>query len=418
MKKIFPLFVLASLVLSALACRVGPGFITIAPRGTPFTLPGPGNNGGPSLDTPVAPHANLPTISPGDFIQPTVAPTAILPTQGPGTRQESDLLVRLFERVNPGVVLIQVLSDQGGGLGSGFVVDKSGNIVTNLHVVEGATNNQVEVDFPSGYKVMGQVMGTDSDSDIAVVKVDAPGSQLFPLTLGDSNQVQVGQPVVAIGNPFGLSSTMTTGIVSAKGRILESLRQTSSGQPFSAGDLIQTDAAINPGNSGGPLLNYDGEVIGINRAIRTAGTTTSGDPVNTGIGFAVPINMVKRVLPTLTQGKNYDYPYLGLSSPDNLTLQARKVLGINRTTGAYISDIVSGGPADRAGLVAGTRPTSVTGLQSGGDLIIAVDGRPVLVFGDVISYMLENKSPGDTMVFTIVRDDQEKEVTVTLGKRP
>jgi S1-C subfamily serine protease len=417
MKRVFPLIVLAALMLSALACRIAPGFVTIAPRGTPFVFP-PNNNNSPEQPTAAAPHLNLPTISAGDFIQPTLGPTPVLPTQGPSTLQEKDILVRLFDRVNPGVVLIQVLSDQGGGLGSGFVVDKLGNIVTNFHVVDGATNDQVEVDFPSGFKVMGKVSATDLDSDLAVVKVDAPADQLSPLTLGDSDKVQVGQPVVAIGNPFGLSSTMTTGIVSAKGRVLESIRQSSDGRNFSAGDLIQTDAAINPGNSGGPLLTYEGEVVGINRAIRTAGTTPTGDPVNTGIGFAVPINMVKRVLPTLIQGKSYDYPYLGLSSQENLSLVARKLLGLNRTTGAYVSEVVPGGPSDKAGIQAGSKPTSITGLQSGGDLIIAVDGRPVLVFGDVISYMLENKSPGDKMVFTIVRDNQEKEVTITLGKRP
>lgn len=413
MKKIFPWFVFGTLVFTMLACQLSPGFITISPRSTEFVPTLPGVPGKPAA--PNGPAVQI-TVNPGDFLEPTLAPTPNFPPLASGTNVQQDLLVTLYERVNPGVVLIQVLSNAGGGLGSGFVVDKQGHIVTNYHVVENAT--QVEVDFPSGFKAMGKVIGTDLDSDIAVVQVEAPQEQLIPLPMGDSDQVKVGQTVVAIGNPYALSSTMTTGIVSAKGRTLDSLRTSTDGRSFTSGDIIQTDAAINPGNSGGPLLNMNGEVVGINRAIRTAGTTTSGDPVNTGIGFAVPINMIKRVLPTLIQGKTYDYPYLGLSSQEDLSLIARKALGLNRMTGAYVSEIVPGGPADQAGLVAGTQPTSIQGLDAGGDLIIAADGRPVNVFGDLLGYLMENKSPGDKVSLTVVRNNQEKEVSITLGKRP
>jgi 2-alkenal reductase len=166
-----------------------------------------------------------------------------------------DALVNLYDQVSPGVVSIQVYSQFGGGLGSGFVIDKEGHIVTNYHVVEGA--EEVEVHFQSGLKVFGEVIGEDLDSDLAVIQVDVDPNALYPLTLGDSDRVLVGQTVIAIGNPYGLSGTMTTGIVSARGRTLESIRQTESGSYFSAGDLIQTDATINPGNSGGPLLNLN-----------------------------------------------------------------------------------------------------------------------------------------------------------------
>ncbi len=236
--------------------------------------------------------------------------------------------------------------------------------------------------------------------------------------MGDSDQLQVGQQVIALGNPFGLTGTMTLGIVSAKGRTLDSLRQASSGSYFSAGDIIQTDASINPGNSGGPLLTMNGEVIGINRAIRTTGTTASGDPVNSGIGFAVPINIVKRVVPVLIAQGSYDYPYLGISFSSFLSLADYEALGVNQTSGAYIVSITAGGPGEKAGLRAPTISANQSTLPTGGDLVIGVDGRPVMEFGDLIGYILENKSPGDNVTMTILRDNKKQEVVVTLGKRP
>ena len=326
------------------------------------------------------------------------------------------VLTSLYERVSPGVVSLLVENGQGGSTGSGFVIDRQGHIVTNYHVVEGATD--VEVDFLFGLKVRGKVIGTDLDSDLAVVKVDVPEDVLVPLPLGDSDQLKVGQTVVAIGNPFQLNGTMTLGIVSAKGRTLESLRQAESGSFFTAGDIIQTDAAINPGNSGGPLLNLNGEVIGVNRAIRTTGTTITGDPVNSGIGFSISSNIVRRVVPELIATGKYDYPYLGISSRSNLTLRMIEELGLPRQTGAYITAVTPGSPADRAGLRGGSRPTSFTGLPAGGDLIVAIDGQPVMTFDDLLSYLIKNKQPGDKVTLTIVRDGQEKEVDLTLGKRP
>ena len=352
---------------------------------------------------------------------PTVAPIVAQPVStsvqdAGGAESQQETLVALFERVNPGVVAIKTVGAQAGSLGSGFVFDKEGHILTNYHVVEGST--QVEVDFTSGYKVYGTVIGTDLDSDLAVIKVDAPADELHPLTLGDSDALKVGQTVIAIGNPFGLSSTMTTGIVSALGRTLDSLHTTASGGVFTAGDIIQTDAAINPGNSGGPLFNLNGEVIGINRAIRTVNEGTNGQPLNSGIGFAVSSNIVKRVVPVLIKNGRYDYPFLGIASMDELTLPVIEALGLKSFTGAYVTGLVPGGPADKAGLKAGDTPTSIEGLFAGGDLIIAIDGRPVKVFDDLLRYLLNHKSPGDTVVLSVLRGEETLDITVTLDKRP
>ncbi len=356
---------------------------------------------------PVSPQVTLPALP---------NPSAPLDASALSYAERDAVLTSLYERVSPGVVSLLVENGQGGSTGSGFVIDRQGHIVTNYHVVEGATN--VEVDFLFGLKVRGEVIGTDLDSDLAVVKVDVPENVLLPLPLGDSDQVRVGQTVVAIGNPFQLNGTMTLGIVSAKGRTLESLRQAERGSFFTAGDIIQTDAAINPGNSGGPLLNLNGEVIGVNRAIRTTGTTITGDPVNSGIGFSISSNIVRRVVPELIANGKYDYPYLGITSRSNLTLRMIEELGLPRQTGAYITAVTPGSPADRAGLRGGSRPTSITGLPAGGDLIVAIDGKPVLTFDDLLGYLIKNKKPGDTVVLTIVRDGQEREVNLTLGKRP
>jgi len=339
-----------------------------------------------------------------------------IPDQPVDLEYQDTLLTTLYEKVNPGIVSIQVLSQYGESLGSGFVYDKAGHIITNYHVVEGAED--LEVDFPSGVKVRGEVIGTDLDSDLAVIKINVSENVLFPISLGDSDNLKVGQTVVAIGNPFGLSGTMTIGIVSARGRTLDSLRQTAEGSSFTAGGIIQTDAAINPGNSGGPLLNLHGEVIGVNRAIRTNNSTEDGEPTNSGIGFAVPINIVKRVAPVLIEKGSYDYPYLGISSQESLSLLLQEVLGLPQATGAYVMDVVQGSPADKAGIRAGTVETEIAGLYAGGDLIIAIDGRSVQVFGDLLAYLMENKSPGDNIVLTILRDNEYKEVTINLGKRP
>ena len=341
-----------------------------------------------------------------------VLPVAPIDSNAVNSAAEQEGLVTLFENVSPGTVAI--ITDQGQG--SGFVYDGQGHIITNYHVVEGATT--IEVRFTSGYMAYGTVIGTDLDSDIAIVKVDAPAEELHPLPLGDSDSLKVGQTVIAIGNPFGLDSTMTLGIISALGRTLDAIRETPDGRPFTAGDIIQTDAAINPGNSGGPLFNINGEVIGINRAIRTNSTTETGQPVNSGIGFAISINIVKRVAPALIEDGKYDYPYLGIASIPSLSLEMIKALGLNTFTGAYVTDVVSDGPADKAGIKADTAPANSPNLLGGGDLIVAIDGREVRTFDELLAYLITNKGPGDTVILSVLRGTEKVDVSVTLGKRP
>jgi 2-alkenal reductase len=362
----------------------------------------------PKAAPTITPIAQLPQITP----LPTMAPV------NPNVQTLDETLVSLYERVNPGVVAIRVLTQQGGGLGSGFVFDAAGYVVTNYHVVENETD--LEVDFSSGFKTRGEVIGIDIDSDLAIVKVSAPAEELHPLPLGDSALIKVGQTVVAIGNPFGLNGTMTTGVISAIGRTLESMRAAPGGGQFTAGDIIQTDTAINPGNSGGPLLNLKGEVIGVNRAIRTFNFTNDEmpEPLNSGVGFAIAINIVKRVAPALIAEGRYDYPYLGITSLDDISLLEQEALDLPRSTGAYVTGVTSDGPADKAGLRGGSASTDFAGLYAGGDLIIAIDGQPVRQFGDLLSYLINYKSPGDLVALTVLREGREIRVELTLGKRP
>lgn len=347
--------------------------------------------------------------------QPTQAPQVqtvppIL-TNPDDTLLEDGSLSSLYELVLPGVVSIGTET----GLGSGFVFDNEGRVVTNQHVVEGAST--VEVAFSSGFKAYGTVIGSDVDADIAVIQVDAPAEQIHPLAIGDSNSLQVGQSVVAIGNPFGLNGTMTLGIISGLGRT-QPAHESPGGGFFSNADVIQTDAAINPGNSGGPLFNLNGEVVGVNRSILTTNVdATTGNAVNSGVGFSVSINLVKRVVPGLIRDGKYEYPYLGLSSSE-LGLAEMEALGVNTYTGAYVISVVPGGPADEAGIRAGETTTSITGLNAGGDLITALDGQPIASFDELLSFLVTNKSPGDTVVLTVLRNGQPVDITVTLGTRP
>jgi len=353
---------------------------------------------------------------------PTTAPTAptavpVLPLFSTTTdlSTQQDRLTTIYQQFSPGVVTVQTTT----GLGSGWVYSSDGYIVTNNHVVD--TETRVEVDFASGLKIFGDVIGTDAYSDLAVIKVDVAASELHPLPLGDSSALQVGQTVIAIGNPFGLSGTMTTGIISALGRALPSTTQAIGGGSYSTADIIQTDTAINPGNSGGPLLNLKGEVIGITSQIETTASTISGQPTNSGIGFAISINTVKRVVPGLIQDGKYDYPYLGVSTIDDLPLSAIQALGLTSTSGTYVTSVAAGGPAETAGIQAGTTPLDLagyTGLNKGGDLVIAIDGHTVVTFDDMIRYLILNKSPGDTATLTVLRGDQTLDIPVVLGKRP
>ncbi len=381
------------LVLAAMACQLGSAPIVPSQSNTAPT------------SAPVQPAQQQP-------------PLQVKSPNNPAAQQ--DAFVSLYQQTIPGVVTILVTTSQGEALGSGFVYDTQGHIVTNDHVVQGAQNNKVEVDFQSGKKVYGTVIGTDPDSDLAIIKVDVPASQLHPVPVGDSSALKIGQTVVAIGNPFGETGTMTVGIVSGLSRTVSSLHAVpgSSGQTFTAGDFIQTDAAINAGNSGGPLLNLNGQVVGIVESDATNSFTATGGPISSGVGFAVSSNMLKKVAPLLISNGKVDYPYLGISFYSNLSLDAIQALGLTQDTGAYVVDVVSGGPAAQAGIRAGTQQTSIQGLNAGGDLITAIDGNPVMSFDDLLSYLILNKSPGDKVVLTVLRGTQKQDITVTLGKRP
>jgi 2-alkenal reductase len=308
----------------------------------------------------------------------------------------------------PGVVTVQTTS----GLGTGWVYSTDGYIVTNAHVV--GTETKVEVDFTDGTKVYGNVVGADQNADLAVVKVTVPAAQLHPLALGDSDLLKVGETVAAIGDPEMLTGSLTVGVVSAVGRSQPGNVQVSSGTYYATGDIIQTDALLNHGNSGGPLLNLAGQVVGVNWSVQI--DTETGYP--TGIGYSISINTVKRVVPELIQTGKFAFPYLGLSTQDSMPLDVINTLGLKSTTGAYVVQVVPGGPADKAGIKAGTVATSTQGLNSGGDLIVAVDGKPVMVFDDLMRYLILQKSPGDTVVLTVLRGDQKLDISVTLGTRP
>ena len=367
-----------------------------------------------NVSTDTEPEKTVEVLEPTLEVVSPPAPALDLHTQ-------EELLTSLYQQVNPGVVAIHVLSSDstgGASLGSGFVMDMAGHIITNYHVVQSAA--ELEVDFPSGYKTRAEILGTDSDSDIAVLKVDVPAEELVPISLGDSDQLMVGQTVVAIGNPHGLYGTMTTGVLSSLGRTMQSLHEAPGGAYFTAGGIIQTDAAINPGNSGGPLLNLDGEIIGVNVAIQSSTFDSSGQPVNSGIGFTIPINIVKRVVPFLISDGHYNYPYIGIGSlpGGDLTLTQQEALGLPQSTGVYILEVTSGSPAETAGLRGGSSDSGMTYLPSGGDLIIAIDDADVRNFNDLISYISMHKSPGDDVVLTILRAGSEIQVDLTLGERP
>lgn len=297
------------------------------------------------------------------------------------------------------------LPDQGGtASGSGFVVDENGTIVTNAHVVEGA--DAVRVRFgEAGDAVDARVLGEDADSDLAVLKVNPEGLNLIALPLGDSSQARVGDPAIAIGNPFGVGRTVTTGIVSAIGRQIEA----PSG--FSIDNVLQTDASINPGNSGGPLLDRQGRVIGVNSQIATGG----GGGGSVGIGFAVPVDTLDRLLPDLRRGEEIERAYFGIEMAA-VTEDIAEDLELPADSGALITSVEDGTAADEAGLRGGSRPTS-EGIQAGGDLLTEVDGEAIETPRDVAS-AIEDNQPGDRIEVTYFRGDDERTSTVTLGKRP
>ncbi|MCD6552543.1 MAG: trypsin-like peptidase domain-containing protein [Anaerolineae bacterium] len=321
---------------------------------------------------------------------------------------EELLLINVYKRVSPSVVNISVIAQNplDSSLASGFVYDTEGHIVTNHHVVQNA--KRIWVTFFDGTRVEAQVVGSDADSDLAVIKVDRPPELLNPVELGDSATVEVGQRAIAIGNPFGQEWTMTTGIVSAIGRVFPQ----QSG--FSIAEIIQTDAAVNPGNSGGPLLDSHGRVIGVNTFIN------SPVPGSVGVGFAVPINLVKEVVPQLIATGHYAHAWLGISGR-TIIQELVDALHLPVTQGVLVEVVDPNGPSAKAGLRGGTHEVEVenflTPVKAGGDIITAIDGVPVHSMDDIITY-LQHTVVGQTVDLTVVRDGEEMHISVVLGKRP
>jgi len=317
-------------------------------------------------------------------------------------------LIEIFEKSESGVVRVNVqrgVVDETRGLGSGFVFDKKGHIITNAHVVD--DTKKVVVTFLDGRSYNAEIIGIDEFTDLAVIKVNADLTLLHPLALGDSSNLKVGEPIAAIGNPFGLSGSMTSGIVSQLGRLLPS------GSGYSIPDVIQTDAAINPGNSGGPLLNMRSEIVGINTAIQS----TTGE--FTGVGFAIPSQTIAKIVPTLIEKGEYKHPWIGISGRD-IDPDLAKVLDLKDAVGFLIVTVIENSPASEAGLIGSEKISEVQGVNYpiGGDIILSVDGIEVRKISDILIHLQRAKSVGDEMVLEILRDNRTTNVTIVLQERP
>jgi S1-C subfamily serine protease len=344
-------------------------------------------------------------------------------------------LPQLFKQVNQSVVQISSAGENtsnqlGFRLGSGFIYDTNGHIITNYHVVNGG--NELLVTFPDGSIYNGELIGSDPHSDLAVIKVNTvPQEKLIPLSIGNSSNLVIGQRVAAVGNPFGLSGSMTEGIISGLGRQLPSSLPIEPQLPplfggnqiplgsssYSIPDIIQTDAAINPGNSGGPLLNMKGEVIGINSAI------FSNTGVYAGVGFAIPSNTIQKVVPSLIETGSYDHPWLGIIGVD-ITPAIAEAMNLNLTEskGFLVTDVNANSPADKAGIQGGDRIAKIDTINReidlGGDIIIGIDGKPVRKIDDILTYLEREKRVGEQVTLKLIRDGETLEKTLTLEKRP
>jgi 2-alkenal reductase len=372
-----------------------------------------------------------PTVPPTPVATPVPLPSAApLPTAevDPATASQEQLLVQLYRRVSPAVVSIQIRAERAAdlpeghpalplpppgaptGQGSGFLFNDQGYIVTNNHVIEGASG--INVVFYDGSVVRGRIVGADSGSDLAVVKVDTLPPDAAPVPLADSSEVAVGQMAVAIGNPFGLQNTLTVGVISGLGRRLIG-PQSADGGNFSIPNVIQTDAAINPGNSGGPLLSARGELIGVNTAI------ASGDGSFDGVGYAVPANTVARVVPALIADGRYEHPWLGIGM-FALTPDIAENYNIPVPQGVLVTRVVPNSPAEKAGLRVGEDTVDYGGepLAVDSDIIVAVDGQPVKNGDDLIGYLEEATQVGQQIMLRVVRGGAEQELPLTLEARP
>ena len=318
-------------------------------------------------------------------------------------------LTEIFERTEESVVQVNIRSDNAinnrGNMGSGFVYKDDGYIITNHHVVDNA--ERVTITFLDGESYIAKIIGTDADLDIAVLKVEMGSTYLQPIPIGDSSHLKVGEPIAAIGNPFGLSGSMTSGIISQIGRLLPQ----DSG--YSIPDVIQTDAAINPGNSGGPLLNMKGEVVGMNTAIQSA----TGE--FTGVGFAVPSNTIKKVVPVLIRDGIFHHPWMGISGSD-VDPDLAKIRELNSSKGFLIATVIEGSPAEAAGLQGVTITKEIDGREYplDGDIIIKIDDIVVRKISDILIHLQREKSIGDELIMTVNRDGTMIEAVLVLGERP
>lgn len=358
----------------------------------------------PATSTSTAPTSTPPPATPP-------ATTAKPATSSSLLAELESALEAIYNRVNPSVVNIDVVLPGGGALGSGFVWDTQGHIVTNNHVVDGATS--VTVSFSDGTIVDAKIVGTDPDSDLAVLKVAPNGIKLQPVTMADSTQVKVGQLAIAIGNPFGLQGTLTVGFVSAVART-QPANFDATGPSYSIPAIIQTDASINPGNSGGVLLDDAGKVIGVTQSI----SSTSGS--SAGVGFAIPSQIIQKVVPSLITTGRYDHPYLGVAL-SSLVPDLAKAMNLPATQrGALIKTVTAGGPADRAGLRASTVRITIGGVPTtiGGDVVISVGEQTVKSSDDLIAILALSGTVGQTVTFTVLRNGQQVQIPVTLGARP
>jgi S1-C subfamily serine protease len=320
---------------------------------------------------------------------------------------------QVYREASPGVVTIRsIFGSAGAAEGSGFVLDTDGRIVTNAHVVTDESSGkrvpakEVFVEFPDRNVVPAEIVGFDPFADVALLKIKPDGFELHPLELGDDANIQVGQPVAAIGSPFGEMQSLSSGIISATDRSVKSLTD------FQIEGAIQTDASINPGNSGGPLLDAGARVLGINEQIET----NSGS--NSGVGFAVPVSAIKRSIAQLEATGSAEYAYIGVSS-QALYPQLAEKLGLDTTFGGLLAEVVPGGPAEKAGLRGGDKELKFQAgrYSTGGDVILQVDGKDV-VRPDDLARLVATKKPGETVTLTVLRDGEKKQVKLTLGKRP
>jgi S1-C subfamily serine protease len=341
-------------------------------------------------------------------------PSSNLDGEPSNSSSNTPTVEEIYKTDGPGVVFIQAKVGQqssspfgtgqsGTATGSGFVIDSKGNILTNAHVVEGAS--EIAVRFGDSNLIPATVVGQDPSTDLALIHVNPKSAKLHPLPLGDSSKIQVGDPAIAIGNPFGFDRTVTTGIISALQRQIQAPNK------FTINNVIQTDAAINPGNSGGPLLNARGQVIGINSQIATGGTGNG----NVGIGFAVPINTAKSAIPQLEKSGRVAHAFLGVTTAA-VTSDDAKSLNLPTSKGALVQEVTEGSPADKAGLKAGGTQLA-SGLIAGGDLIVKVDGKAISKPDDIAA-VLAGKKPGDEVVVQFYRGNKQQSTKVTLGNRP